>query len=153
MSPFTLWICLFGFIINFIYATKSTVTPIQFHHSTVRPAIPDPQTPSSSLSQFNEIPITPVERSPNEYNNNSLNIGPEPTGIYAFLQNEDLLTASRESLRVFVKCLRTDRSLDEALTIAITAFATTRTAREIRHSMSKNAKFLLDREHFGELIQ
>lgn len=139
--------CLLYLIVNLAYASRS-ISPIQPQHLTWRPAIPDPQISSSSLSRFNELPITPVERSP--ATNSSLTIGPEPSGFYALIQNEDLLTAGRDSLKVFVKSLRANRSLDEALTIAVTAFATTRTAREIKHSMNKNAKFLLDKEHFGE---
>ena len=69
-------------------------------------------------------------------------------GFTSFLENEELVAAGRESLRVFVKALKTNRTLDEALTIAVTAYATTRTAREIRGSL-KNAKFALDRD-FGE---
>lgn len=69
-------------------------------------------------------------------------------GFTSFLENEELVAAGRESLRVFVKALKSNRTLDEALTIAVTAYATTRTAREIKGSL-KNAKFALDRD-FGE---
>jgi hypothetical protein len=70
------------------------------------------------------------------------------TGFTSFLENEELVAAGREGLRVFVKALKSNRTLDEAFTIAVTAYATTRTAREIRGSL-KNAKFALDRD-FGE---
>ena len=69
-------------------------------------------------------------------------------GFMSFLDNEELMAAGRESLRVFVKALKTNRSIDEALTIAVTAYATTRTAREIKGNL-KNAKLSLDRD-FGE---
>lgn len=141
--------CILYLIVNLTYASRSHLPNQAPSHLAWRPALPDPQT---SLSRFNELPITPIERSPGP-SNSSLTIGPEPTGFYALIQNEDLLTAGRDSLRVLVKSLRSNKSLDEALTIAITAFATTRTAREIKHSMNKNAKFLLDKEHFGKLLK
>ena len=69
-------------------------------------------------------------------------------GFMSFLENEELVAAGRESLRVFVKALKSNRTIDEALTIAVTAYATTRTAREIKGTL-KNAKFALDRD-FGQ---
>lgn len=127
-------------------ATSSSSSP-SLGVSWSRPALPDPQT--ASLSRLNEMPVvTLVERSPS---NTSL-MSEARSGFYALVQNEDALGAARDSLRAFIKSLRSNRSLDEALTIAITAFAASRTSREINHSMSKNAKFLLDKEHLGKCM-
>lgn len=95
-------------------------------------------TPSATSTQ-----VARVNNNTSDVSTNELS-----SGFTSFLENEELVVAGRESLRVFVKALKSNRSIDEALTIAVTAYATTRTAREIRGNL-KNAKLALDRD-FGE---
>lgn len=69
--------------------------------------------------------------------------------LTSFMEDEELLTAGKESLKVLIKSLRDNRSLDEALAVAITTFATSRTANRIREKSLKSSKMSLDKD-FGE---
>ena len=71
------------------------------------------------------------------------------TRFTSFLEDEELLMAGRESLRVLVKSLRDNKSMNEAVTVALTAFATSRTANRIKDKSAKSSRFSLDKD-FGE---
>jgi hypothetical protein len=65
------------------------------------------------------------------------------------MEDDELITAGKESFKVLVKTLRENRGLDEALTVAITTFATSRTANRIRDK-TRSSKISLDKDSTGE---
>lgn len=127
----------FLFLCNILvtHATNSTrMTPIKVPVSNIM---------TSEIKQDNSTSLSIVSATSNEIT---------PNRLTTLLDDEELVIAGRDSFKIFMKSLRANRSIDESLTLAITAFATTRTANRIKDKQIKNAKFALDREAFGKAM-
>ena len=137
------------------FQTQTTRLTVTSRSSTTRPSTT--ATPTSTTTSA-PTTSTPVPEKPIQSNfslpviksNTSILVVASneifPNRFTAFLDDEELIIAGRESIKVLVKALRSNRSIDEALTIAVTTFATSRTANRIKEKSLKNSKFSLDKE-------
>lgn len=70
-------------------------------------------------------------------------------------KSNELMTDAKNSVKVFFKCLHANRTVEEAVAIAVTTFASSRSTRGIRaekFTLSRDIRKLLDKEFIIDAI-